>query len=69
MQCKHPDYYTHLLERRLNNDPTLTVNERRELDLHLLICRHCNEHYKHLRHAEPLLPLQTLYAKFEIALQ
>lgn len=45
MNSRHPDYYTQLLERRCQNDPTLTVNERRELDLHLVFCRQCNAHY------------------------
>jgi hypothetical protein len=45
MEHRHPDYYTHLLARRLHDDPTLTVNERRELDLHLLICKQCNADY------------------------
>lgn len=68
MEHEHANYYTRLLERRCNSDPTLTVSERRELDLHLLICRQCKEHYAQLQRSQPSLSLQTLHAKLEAPL-
>ncbi|MDD3828910.1 MAG: zf-HC2 domain-containing protein [Anaerolineae bacterium] len=47
----HPDYYRDLLRRRFAGDPSLTPAERKELDLHLLICPECNYDY-----ARMLLP-------------
>ena len=44
----HPTYYTDLLQRRFSADPALTPGERRELDLHLLICPECNYDYARL---------------------
>ena len=44
----HPDYYRDLLRRRFAGDPSLTPAERKELDLHLLICPECNYDYAHL---------------------
>jgi hypothetical protein len=44
----HPAYYTDLLRRRFSADPALTPAERRELDLHLLICPECNYDYTRL---------------------
>ena len=41
----HLPYYTTLLQRQLAGDPYLTARERRELDLHLLICPWCNYTY------------------------
>ena len=47
----HPAYYAALLRRQFDGDPDLTPVERRELDLHLLICPQCNYEY-----AELLMP-------------
>ena len=44
----HPTYYRDLLRRRFAGDPALTPAERRELDLHLLICPECNYDYARL---------------------
>lgn len=44
----HPIYYTELLRRRFAGDPALTSAERKELDLHLLICPECNYDYARL---------------------
>lgn len=44
----HPSFYTELLRRRFTGDPSLTPAERRELDLHLLICPECNYDYSRL---------------------
>lgn len=37
----HPAHYTRLLRRQFGDDPPLTCLERRELDLHLLLCIQC----------------------------
>ena len=47
----HPVYYATLLRRQFDGDPDVTPVERRELDLHLLICPQCNYDY-----AELLMP-------------
>ncbi len=44
----HPIFYRDLLRRRFAGDPALTPAERRELDLHLLICPECNYDYARL---------------------
>jgi hypothetical protein len=44
----HPTYYAELLRRRFAGDPALTPAERKELDLHLLICPECNYDYARL---------------------
>jgi hypothetical protein len=44
----HPTYYSDLLRRRFTGHPPLTPAERRELDLHLLICPECNYDYARL---------------------
>ena len=44
----HPTYYTDLLRRRFAGHPALTPAERKELDLHLLICPECNYDYARL---------------------
>ncbi|MEA3397492.1 MAG: hypothetical protein U9R05_08525 [Chloroflexota bacterium] len=50
----HPPYYTTLLQCQLAGAPYLTARERRELDLHLLICPWCNYTYATwLRHRDP----------------
>ncbi len=41
----HPDFYTDLLRRRFMGRPPLTLAERTELDLHLLVCSQCNYDY------------------------
>ena len=58
----HPAYYTALLRRRFTGDPKLTQDERRELDLHLLICPQCNYDY-----AELLMPHEPLAARHLMA--
>lgn len=45
---QHPTYYRDLLRRRFAGNPALTPAERRELDLHLLICPECNYDYARL---------------------
>jgi hypothetical protein len=45
---RHPDLYLDLLRRRFTQDPALTPAERRELELHLLICPQCNFDYAQL---------------------
>lgn len=58
----HPDYYTQLLQRQLDGDPRLTPRERRELDLHLLVCPLCNYHYAiWLQAHDPRLSRQMLH--------
>ncbi len=42
---KHPTFYTNLLQRRFTGEAGLKTAERRELDLHLLICPKCNYDY------------------------
>jgi len=44
----HPTFYSDLLRRRFAGDPALTPAERKELDLHLLICPECNYDYARL---------------------
>lgn len=44
----HPPYYTELVRREFFDDPELTPTERRELELHLLICPQCNYDYAQL---------------------
>jgi hypothetical protein len=44
----HPPYYTELVWREFHGDPELTPAERRELELHLLICPQCNYEYAQL---------------------
>ena len=63
MNSRHPDYYTQLLERRCQNDPTLTVNERRELDLHLVFCRQCNVDYAAFQAEQRIRPVTPLWTR------
>ena len=65
MNSRHPDYYTQLLERRCQNDPTLTVNERRELDLHLVFCRRCNADYATFQAEHLVPPAMPLWARLK----
>jgi hypothetical protein len=41
----HPEYYTHLVRRRVTGQPALTPTEQQELDLHLYICARCAFEY------------------------
>lgn len=64
----HPDYYTHLLERRLAGDPDLSPAERYELDLHMLICLQCNYTYAEWLHNREPERAEQLMQQVERAL-
>jgi hypothetical protein len=64
----HPDYYTHLLARRLKGDEELNPAERHELDLHMLICLQCNHTYALWLHDREPARAARLLAQVERAL-
>lgn len=60
---QHPDFYTHLLKRRLADDSTLSDTERRELDAHLLICPVCHASVSAILAQSPPVLETTLWKK------
>jgi hypothetical protein len=64
----HPTFYRDLLRRRFVGDPALTPAERRELDLHLLICPECNYDYARLLLPQAPEMADTLLRNLEGAL-
>ncbi len=64
----HPNFYTDLLRRRFTGDPRLTLPERAELDLHLLICPQCNYDYASLLVVQAPERAAAYLAQFEAAL-